>query len=79
MENCKQTDLHQHFEKKKLIHKNKEQIMIPIDDLKKNKNVQSTKLLMYCTCHKCGTDNPLDENVFTLLLKMFDQLSFALP
>ena len=34
---------------------------------------------MYCTCHKCGTGNPLNENVFALLLKMFDQLSFALP
>lgn len=34
---------------------------------------------MYFACHKYGTGNPLDENVFALLLKMFDQLSFALP
>ena len=34
---------------------------------------------MYFACHKYDTGNPLDENVFALLLKMFDQLSFALP
>ena len=77
MENCKQTDLHQHFEKQ--IDPQKQRANNDPYRRFEEKNVQSTKLLMYCTCHKCGTGNPLDENVFALLLKMFDQPSFALP